>query len=186
MFDTPERYGLITRILHWSMAYLVIWQFFTVAAWRLLGDTAIVRVVTALGPDHGTTGILTLALLLVRVSWFFANRTRRPPHATGTAGRLALAAHVALYALMGVIPALALVRAGGAGKGLKFFDWQVLQPTGVKIDWMTEPANTLHSPLAWFLSALIVGHVLMAVVHRAVLRDNVLSRMTGARKPRSP
>lgn len=27
MYDSKERYGSITRIFHWGMALLIIWQF---------------------------------------------------------------------------------------------------------------------------------------------------------------
>lgn len=83
--------------------------------------------------------------------------------------------HGAFYALMFAIPALALLRAYGNGKG-----WQPwIVETGVEITWMVALANALHSPLSWILYALIIGHIMAVIAHRCLLRDRILSRMAG-------
>src|SRR5690606_33839797 len=107
------------------------------------------------------------------------NHRRRPAYAVGTTGRLARLGHVLLYGLMLVVPALALLRQVGSGKAFSAFGIQVSQNTGVKVPWMTAPADLLHSVLAWCLLALIVGHVVMALVHHFRLRDDTLVRMIG-------
>lgn len=179
--DSPERYGLVSRTLHWGMAYLLIWQFATILTWRIFGPAEWVKLVTSFGPYHGTTGLLAIVLVVIRAGWALVNRGRRPPHKAGWAGRAALAGHVVLYGLMFVIPALALLRAYGSGKG--WAPW--IPATGQEIVWLTAPANALHGLLSWCLSALIVGHILMALLHRFVLKDSILARMTGPLKPRT-
>lgn len=37
---------------------------------------------------------------------------------------------------------------------------------------------SLHSPIAWFLLVMIVGHVGIALLHHFVKKDGVLQRMT--------
>jgi cytochrome b561 len=178
--DSPERYGLVSRALHWFMAYLLIWQFTTILTWRTFGPAEWVKFVTSFGPYHGTVGLLTIVLVVIRAVWVLINRKRRPPHETGWAGRVALAAHAALYGLMFAIPALALLRAYGSGKG-----WQPWIPaTGEEVASLTAPANVLHGPLSWSLSALIVGHILAALFHRVVRKDGILARMAGPLRPR--
>jgi cytochrome b561 len=44
---------------------------------------------------------------------------------------------------------------------------------------MMAPANALHSLLSWVLCVLIVAHILVALFHRLVLKDGILSRMAG-------
>ncbi|MFC4207321.1 cytochrome b/b6 domain-containing protein [Vreelandella malpeensis] len=44
---------------------------------------------------------------------------------------------------------------------------------------MVTLANALHSPLAWLLLVLVLGHAAMALVHRIGLKDDTLSRMAG-------
>lgn len=181
--DTPNRYGLVSRALHWTMAYLLIWQFVVLLTWRIFGESQIAKTVSSLGPDHGTVGLLVLALVMIRAAWWLAGRAGRPPHASGWEGRAALFAHVALYGLMFAIPALALLRTYGGGKGWKMLGVQLVPETGVKIAWMVAPADLMHGVLAWGLSILILGHIGMALVHRFVRRDGTLARMAGPLRP---
>ncbi|MCL6655436.1 hypothetical protein A6R70_24510 [Agrobacterium rubi] len=173
--DTPKHYGLISRTLHWTMAYLLIWQFVVILTWRLFGDTEWVRTVTSLGPGHGTVGLLVIVLVVIRAIWWIVNRNRRPVKSTTVTGHLAAVVHASFYLLMFSIPALALLRAYGSGKG-----WEPWIPaSGVEVSWMIAPADRLHSLLAWGLSVLIAGHVIMALVHHFALNDETLGRMTG-------
>ncbi|WP_320196962.1 cytochrome b [Agrobacterium rosae] len=142
--DTLERYGLVSRLLHWTMAYLLIWQFIVILAWRLFGDTQWVRTVTSLGPGHGTVGLLVIVLAVIRAIWWTVNRNRRPVQSTTVTGRAAIVVHASFYLLMFSIPALALLRAYGSGKG-----WEPWIPaSGVEIVWMIKPADLLHGFLA--------------------------------------
>jgi cytochrome b561 len=140
--DSPQRHGLVSRALNWFMAYLLIWQFATILTWRTFGPAEWVKLVTSFGPYHGTVGLLTIVLVAIRAGWVLVNWRRRPPHEMGWAGRIALAGHAAHYGLMFAIPALALLRAYGSGKG-----WRPSIPaTGEEIAWLMAPANALHVP----------------------------------------
>lgn len=173
--DTPKHYGLISRTLHWTMAYLLIWQFVVILTWRLFGDTELVRTVTSLGPGHGTVGLLVIVLVFIRAIWWTVNRNRRPVQSATVTGRAAAVVHASFYLLMFSIPALALLRAYGSGKG-----WAPWVPSsGIEVMWMIKPADLLHSLLAWVLSVLIAGHVTMALIHRFALNDQTLGRMVG-------
>lgn len=178
--DAPERYGLVSRILHWFMAYLLIWQFFTLLSWRLFGPAEWVKLVTSFGPAHGTVGLMVLPLVILRALWALTNRRQRPKQELNLLGRLAMAGHAMFYLLMFAIPALALLRAYGNGKG--WAPW--IPATGVRLEWLTAPANALHGPLSWCLSAMIVGHILAALFHRFVRRDAILARMIGPLRSR--
>lgn len=177
--DTPERYGIVSRLLHWAMAYFLLWQFLGLVGWRLLGDGPTMRTVSMLGPAHGTVGVLVLLLLLPRAVWTLRNAGPRRSANTGPLHVLARAAHGVLYLLMLVVPLLALIRAYGSGKGFELWGLGIIPATGREVGWLTEPADWLHGPLAWTLATLIGGHIAMALVHHYGLRDRTLSRMAG-------
>ncbi len=177
--DSPQRYGLISRVLHWGMAHLLVWQFTTILLWRLGGPTDWVKAVTSFGPYHGTVGLMTVILVVIRAIWAMSNRHRRPAHGSGWLAAAARAGHMLLYGLMFAIPALALLRSYGNGKGWKLWGVQIIPETGVEIGWMIAPANALHGVLAWCLSAAIFGHVVMAFAHRLIFRDRTLATMAG-------
>ncbi|MGV1755257.1 cytochrome b, partial [Agrobacterium sp. CG674] len=133
------------------------------------------RTVTSLGPGHGTVGLLVIVLVVIRAIWWTVNRNRRPVQSTTVTGRAAAVVHASFYLLMFSIPALALLRAYGSGKG--WAPW--VPPSGIEVMWMIKPADLLHSLLAWVLSVLIAGHVTMALIHRFALKDQTLGRMVG-------
>lgn len=177
--DTPDRYGLITRALHWGMAYLLIWQFSTILAWRVFSQSPLLGTILSFGPYHGTVGLLTIILVVIRAAWALWNMPNRPPREKNWLGRASLAGHVSLYALMAAIPALALLRSYGEGKGWISWGLTIVPVTGETVPWMIAPANALHGFLAWALCILIAGHILMAIFHRLIRKDRVLSRMIG-------
>nr|SAY46176.1 Uncharacterised protein [Serratia marcescens] len=183
--DTPGYYGSVSRVLHWGMAYLMVWQFMMVLGWRAFGPSENLILVSRFGPDHGTVGLLTIVLIVLRAAWAFANRRHRPPHFPGSAGRISFAAHVILYLLMFVIPAFALLRVYGSGKGWSPWGVAFIPETGTEVSWMVTPADMTHDLMAWLLCCLIVGHILAALFHRFVLRDHILARMAGTRTPQN-
>lgn len=183
--DSPDRYGLVSRALHWFMAYLLMWQFVIILSWRVFGESDLLKTITGLGPYHRTVGLLTIILVILRAGWALVNRRQRPPHEAGWPGRAARAGHVALYFLMFAIPALAILRSYGNGKGWSQWGMQIVPATGEEIAWLMAPANILHGPLSWCLSALIVGHILAALFHRFIRKDGILARMTGPLRSRT-
>lgn len=177
--DDVERYGLVTRAFHWLLAALLLWQFGGIIAWRLIGDTPFLRQIFSLGPTHGEVGVLTLVLASLRASWSLASRDARPRRERGLPGVAARVVHASFYGLMIAIPALALVRAYGNGKGYSPWDWPLIPATGREIPWMMAPADALHGVLAWAFCVLIAVHIAAALHHGLIRRDGVLQRMAG-------
>ncbi|MDQ8023280.1 MAG: cytochrome b [Moraxellaceae bacterium] len=174
--DSPERYGRISRWLHWGMAFLLLWQFVGMGLRLALGKTPLVSFFVGL---HASVGLLLLILVLLRGAWGLSQRARRPPHDAGLLGKAAALGHGLLYLLMLVVPSLALVRLYGSGRPFAWFNTLPLFEAGPKQEALMAPANAAHGLLAWTLLALIVGHVLMVLVHRWLWRDDVAQRMIG-------
>ncbi|WP_022960875.1 cytochrome b [Halopseudomonas pelagia] len=171
--DSQQRYGLVSRALHWGMAALLAWQFFTTVVRVLLEDSALDEFAWG---THKTVGTLLMALIVLRLLWALANRLERPP----SLNRMALLGHMALYALMLVVPTFALLRQYGSGRELTVLGWQLMPGFDGKLEWMMTPANLLHGWLGWILLAMIVGHVAMTFYHRrSATQEDVLPRMVG-------
>lgn len=174
--DSPERYGRISRWLHWGMALLFAWQFTGMGLRLALGRQPLVSFFVG---SHASVGLLLMLLVLLRGAWGLANAGRRPPHGSGWLGRAAAAGHAALYLLMVVVPVLALVRAYGSGRAFSWFNLLPLWGAGPKNEALVAPANAAHGLLAWTLLALVAGHVAMVLLHRWWWRDAVAQRMLG-------
>ena len=180
--DHPEGYGLVSRTLHWLMAALFAWHFAGASLFMVIPDSPVTHFV---GGTHFTMGFTLFVLLLLRGLWGLTNFRRRPGH-PGALGRAAVAGHLALYGLMAVIPALALLRQYGSGRPFEPYGIPLMPGFAGRVDWMMAPGNTLHSLLGWVLMAMIGGHVAMSLVHRYVLREDVLGGMTRGRRQEVP
>ncbi|MBS7545264.1 cytochrome b [Ancylobacter oerskovii] len=181
--DNALRYGTVSRALHWGMALLFAWQFLGMILRATLGRTPVVSFFVG---SHTTLGVLLLLLVVVRLGWALANRRHRPPYDGGLLGLAARLGHAGLYALMVVVPALALARLYGSGRGYAPFGVELFAPSDTKIEWLMAPANALHGPLAWALLAFIAGHVAMVAVHQVFLGDRILHRMRRTAGPADP
>ncbi|UTF61569.1 cytochrome b [Gilvimarinus sp. DA14] len=173
LIDAKDRYGLLSRFFHWSMALLILWQFTGVLARVLAEDTALEKFFWS---THKPLGVVLLVLALLRLGWALVNLSRRPPE-------LNLAAtlgHIGLYALLVAIPALGLLRQYGSGRSFDAFGVALFSGFEGRIDWMVEPGNLLHGNLGWILLAAVIGHVFMVFWHRRGNKEqDVLPRMWG-------
>lgn len=174
--DTPTRYGHVTRLLHWAMAALILWQLAGMVAKVTLGKTPLVSFMTG---THQPVGTILLVLIVVRVIWAVMNRGNRPAHGTGTAGQAARLGHFALYALMLIIPASAVLRSWGNDRSFAPFGFEIFSAKEVEVEWAVAIGNVLHGELGWALLVLVLGHIGMVAVHRHLWRDNTLEKMTG-------
>lgn len=176
--DSPQRFGRITRLLHWTMAALLAWQFAGMLAKVGLGKAHVLT--QWLAPAHAHVGLLLLLLVLVRAVWGISQNGRRPSPGSDGLGKAAWAGHLCLYLLMVVVPLLAALRMWG---NTRPFVWMGLVELnaggGERIGWLVAPANAAHGTLGWILLALIAGHVLMVLCHRWVLADGRDRRMLG-------
>ncbi len=171
VLDTPIRYGWVSRLLHWGMALLFAWQFTSATAHWLFPDTPFE---TFFWGTHYPMGVLLLTLVVLRALWALVNTSRRPR----SVSVMATLGHLALYGLMIAVPTIALIRQFGSGRSLEVFGVSLMSGfEGEEITWMTDLGGLLHGELGWVLLALVVGHIVMAVLHRKLTHHDVLARM---------
>ncbi len=172
--DTPARYGTLSRLLHWGMALLVVWQVLKIFD-RI--DDGEHWVGQTLVPWHVSIGTLIGVLVLIRIAWALRNRQRRPAAPQPPLlGFVARAGHVLLYVGLVLMPVTGISFLVGSGYGLTAFGVQLI-PGGAEIPWLAALGSTLHVPLAWLLILLVAGHAGAALWHHFVRKDGVLRRM---------
>lgn len=179
--DTRQSYGPVTRVLHWLMAGLLLWQFLGMGLSALFGRTDFVRFFTS---SHQKVGTVLFLLIVARVVWALINRANRPDHGKGAVALAAKLGHAAMYAIMVLVPLVAILRAWGGTRGFAPFGFEIFAPQAVGIAWTQTLGGLLHGELAWVLGAMILGHIAMVAVHQGVWRDGTLSRMAGSRAVR--
>ncbi|MGE0773776.1 MAG: cytochrome b [Sphingomonadaceae bacterium] len=169
--DTKERYGTVSMAFHWVMAVLIGWQLLKLGDRIAEGEHWIGR---TLVPWHVSVGTLLLGLIVLRIFWVARQRRHRPLQNPATA-LLVKAGHGLLYAGMLLLPVTGVLTMLGGGHGLTAFGLEFVGK-GDKIAWASS-LGSLHSPVAWGLAVLIVGHVGIALIHHFIQRDDTLRRI---------
>ncbi len=169
--DSKERYGVISRLFHWGMAFLIAWQLLKIFdrindGEHWVGETLV--------PFHVGIGSVLLVLVLLRIVWALSQRKNRPEQDPATAGLVKLG-HFLLYAAMVLMPVTGVMSIVGRGYRWAPFGVELIAK-GDKIPWMAS-VGSLHSPIAWILLAMIIGHIGIAFFHHFGKRDGVLRRM---------
>ncbi|WP_323009252.1 cytochrome b [Paracoccus sp. (in: a-proteobacteria)] len=177
--DTRQLYGKVTRLLHWGIAALMLWQFFGMGLKLLLGRQPVVAFFVG---SHQAVGTVLFVLIALRVVWALVNRRSRPDHGAGFWGLAARLGHMALYLVMALVPTIALLRAYGSERAFAPFGFQIFPAQEPPIAWTVNLAGALHGELAWLLLVLILGHVVMVGVHESMWRNGTLARMAGRRR----
>lgn len=181
--DHPDGYGIVSRAFHWIMAAFILWQFVSVLLRLVAEDTAIEGFFWG---THFSVGFTIFVLAILRGAWGLSNLSNRPGHEGPAALRKAATlGHVLLYTLMIVVPALAILRAAGGGRGLSVYGIQLVAPGGEPNPALTAPGNAAHGLLGFVLFVLIAGHILFALWHAFGRRDATLDRMTKGRSARA-
>ncbi|SEB16347.1 cytochrome b [Variovorax sp. YR216] len=168
-------WSAVARFLHWAIAVLILAQFvvgWMAVAWRL-SPTKLDLFVW-----HKSTGMLVLALVVVRLAW---RATHHPPpwpsnmpHWERIAAGLT---HGLLYAAMIAIPLTGWVVSSAAGVPFSIY-WRIPLPSIAPTDrHLAEVVADVHGALGIALIVLLVIHVAAALRHHYVKRDDVLVRM---------
>jgi cytochrome b561 len=174
MTASPTAYDPIAKSLHWLMALLIIGLWCVGLVMEDLPKGDFRSQVIGL---HKAFGVIVLVLALVRLSWRAFNRAPELPAAMPAWERLgAKLGHVALYALMIVMPldGILLSQAGGRAVNVLGF---VLPTVMEKNDQLKHLFGEAHEAMGWALAVVLAIHVAAAIRHHVLLKDDVLKRM---------
>jgi cytochrome b561 len=178
--NTDSSWGAPARFLHWLVAALIFIQFalgWLAVGWRLSPMKLNLFV------WHKSTGVVILAIVLLRLLWRLANPTPTLPADTPAWERAAAhMSHGLLYVMMIAMPLTGWIVQSAAGVPFRIF-WRIPLPALVSPDkHMEELAALAHFSLGITFTALLVLHVSAALRHHFVKRNNVLTRMLRARR----
>jgi len=175
MRNTTQAWGAPAKLLHWTVATLVLLQIvlgWAAVAWHLSPTKLDLFVL------HKSTGMLILLLMFVRLFWRWANVTpvlplSMPPWECVAAH----ASHVILYLLLFLAPLTGWIINSAANIPFRMF-WLIPIPAVAAPDKaLADSAARIHLGIFVVLALVLIVHVAAALRHHYVVRDSVLARM---------
>ncbi|MBC7733971.1 MAG: cytochrome b [Bacteriovorax sp.] len=169
-------YGRVAVALHWLIGLALLGQI----GFGFMLDSLAPRGTPARGAVinlHKSCGLVLLALIVVRVGWRLTHAAPRWPASMSTAQQgAARLGHRALYACMLVQPVAGYIASNFSKHGVKFFGI-VLKPWGADLPAVYAFFNGMHVVTAFVFTALIAGHVLIALKHTFIDHDGQFARI---------
>jgi len=174
MAHDPSRFTLLSRLLHWLMAALLLAMLF-IGVFMVASLGNYHRLVAI----HRPLGILILMLAVVRlVNRMFTTLPPFPPTMSPRERFLATASEKMLYTLMFALP---LVGWGMLSAG--HYPIVMFGPVHLPAILPANPAlyailRKTHTVLAYLLFATFLAHLGAVLFHTLIIRDRLLRRMT--------
>jgi len=194
---STQRYTKTAIILHWLIGALIVFMF--LLGWYMtelpkdadkvmsfdLFDLGIAQwnVAQEMSPRtfyfnlHKSLGVTILALVLLRIYWRLSHR---PPALLSSLKawerKLAAGGHHSLYLLMVLIPVAGIIMSLYSKYGLQWFGIKLLE--GLDNKDLRETFAEVHELLGTAMLVVLAVHVLGALKHRLIDKDDTMKRMS--------
>ena len=174
--NTTHGFGLVSIILHWLMALLIIGLF--ISGYYMVELDYYSKWYNLLPWWHIAVGVTTFLLLLTRIAWRWSNpRPAALPSYYGWEKIAAGITHYAFYALLLVISVTGYLIPTAKGAPIDFFGWFDI-PALIELDsGPAEWAGTLHEYAAYAVAGLFLLHVCATVKHHFIDKDITFIRI---------
>lgn len=173
--NTENSYGSITKILHWVIGLFIICLIavgFTMSSMESSPEKF------QLYGMHKAFGVLVLTLVTIRILWRITNTAVQA--AEGVPPLLQIAAkagHLLLYIFMLVMPISGVLMSRFGGYPISVFEIFTIPAASEKSPELATLFHATHGYAAWGFVILISAHILGALYHHFVRKDNTLIRM---------
>lgn len=176
-----NRYDLISRLLHWSIALLFIALFFI--GWKMVSLSYYDAWYNRALNWHKSLGILIGLLVCVKLGWYLmANHPAADKTLAQWERWLSKLAHYFLLAAMIVLPISGYLMSSSAGDPIAVFNWFKVSPLSaiglpaVSTD-LRYWAVVLHYYFSYGAIGVIAAHLSGALKHHFIDKKDTLRRM---------
>ena len=174
MTNTSRHFSPLARLLHWTMAVLILAMLFVGVAMVATVSHAHATLIAL----HRPLGVALLVLALIRVAVRLKNGSPALPDDMPALQRFAArASHLVLYGLFIAMPLIGWVMLSAGGYPVMLFgDWHLPAIVPQNVD-LFVLFRALHTWLAFALFATVLAHIAAALFHGLIRRDGVFSSM---------
>ena len=178
--SAPLHYTGTAKVLHWLVALIIIGLF---VLGQYMSDLSMSPRKLQLYSWHKWFGVTVFLLVLVRLGWRLTHQPPRLPAQMPKLQQLAShVGHMALYGLMLAIPISGWLMSSAKGYQTVWFGVLPIPDLLGKDKLLGDLLAELHGALNGVLMFIVVIHVIAALKHHFIDRDDVLKRMLPARK----
>ena len=176
MAEPRSRYSTVSVILHWLIALMILSQVLLITAHEATEGQAISGQFVQI---HKAAGLTVLILTLARIGWRLANPAPPMPGTMkGWEKLLARGIHILFYVALIAMPLTGWLASSASGRDISWFglfNWPLLPIEGGRP--VSRQLMDVHELVMKGMYALVALHVLAALKHQFIDRDNVLHRM---------
>lgn len=186
--NSATHYGSVARTLHWLTALLFLLAYIAVYYRQWFTEARTPENWTAL-QLHLSFGVTIAVLVILRVYWRLTNRQPDAEPGSVLMHKAAHVGHLALYAVLIIMPVTGYLGTGVATEYFFLFDipkfadtwlFQVLVANGMGLSFeqFEVPMDFIHKEGgAYLVWLLILGHAAAAFYHHLKLKDRTLQKM---------
>ncbi len=172
--NTYQSYGSISKFLHWTIFLLVTGMIIYGYLMEYASDSSKALVYNI----HKLFGLLVLSLMILRTIWALVNpKPKLPSKIPLWEIALARLMHFSLYLILLIMPFSGWILASSAGKPPKLLGISLGLPI-TQNESLKNLADNVHVTLAIVIIVMVALHVLAALKHHFIDKDNILKRMT--------
>jgi cytochrome b561 len=174
--NTTEKFGSLTKLLHWVIFGLFVLQYFLVYRREYFPKESAEKLQYML--LHKSIGVCLLVIALVMLLWRHAGtRPTMPKQMSGLEAGLARFIHLLLYIVMLVMPISGILMSMFGGYNISVFGWYTLPMLFQKNEALGNIMYTTHVWSSYAIIGLVGLHALAALYHHFIKHDNILKRM---------
>jgi len=171
--NTQTTYGSVTKFFHWLVFFLVVC---IIPVGYLMGDIKEEAVRNTVINYHKITGLCILLLMLLRVTWTSVNPKPALPNTPPWQRVLERIVHFSLYAALIVMPLAGWVGSVAAGHVPHLFSSSFVLPIAPDKA-LDDICFKIHNAVAIIIITLVSLHIVAALYHYFVKKDDVLLRI---------
>ena len=170
--NTSNSYGSVAKFFHWFIVITLLCLF--ISGYNLENFS-----IPVLRKAHKATGFLILLLVVARLLWRFGNIT--PTYEASMPKWMVISAHsmhYILYSLMIAVPLAGFIASNAGQYSVSFlflFDMPSLFVS--KDSKLASDAMFIHRQAVLIFAYVIGAHILAALYHHYIKKDNILKRM---------
>lgn len=166
----------ITRYFHWSSALLFLIVLITGLSFDYIEKGAFKG---ELFTWHKSLSIIVLVLAIARTIWRIKEGKIEPTRTLPAwQQKCATVLHHTLLLITIIMPLSGVLMTIGKGYPLNFFTINLIA-AGEKTPWLSSLGGQIHHFLPNLIIALLALHILAAIKHQFIDKDNTLGRMLG-------